>query len=170
MNRDGDDEFDQFVLGSAGRLRRAARGITLDDGRADDLVQHALEKTYLSWGRVRDDPYSYARRTMVNASIDWWRRIGRHERLVQAAPEPVRRAGRDPADAAEDRAVLHQALALLTRKERAVVVLRFYDDLTEEQTARELGVAVGTVKSTCHRALRKLRDGVGQQREMEGTA
>ena len=118
----------------------------------------------------RDDPYSYARRTMVNASIDWWRRIGRHERLVQAAPEPVRRAGRDPADAAEDRAVLHQALALLTRKERAVVVLRFYDDLTEEQTARELGVAVGTVKSTCHRALRKLRDGVGQQREMEGTA
>jgi RNA polymerase sigma-70 factor (sigma-E family) len=169
MNRD-DDEFDEFVLGSVDRLRRAARGITLDDGRADDLVQHALEKTYLSWGRVREDPYAYARRTMVNASIDWWRRIGRHERLVQAAPEPERRAGRDPADAAGDRAVLHQALALLTRKERAVVVLRFYDDLTEEQTARELGVALGTVKSTCHRALRKIRDGVAQQREMEGTA
>ncbi len=159
-----EEDFDAFVLASVQRLRRAARGITLDGGRADDLVQHALEKTYLAWHRASTDPYAYARRTMVNASIDWWRRVGRHERLVDAAPEPRRPPGRDPADGAEDRAVLQQALAALTRKERAVVVLRFYDDLSEQQTADELGLSVGTVKSTCHRALRKLREIAAQQR------
>ncbi len=164
-----DEEFDLFVLGTAARLRRAARAITLDPSRADDLVQHALEKTYLHWGRARGEPYAYARRTMVNAATDWWRRSGRRERLVDAVPEGGPDAD-STADTVTDRLVLHQALARLTRKERAVVVLRYYDDLTEEQTARELGVAVGTVKSTCHRALRKLREGAALQREVEESA
>ncbi|WP_063783343.1 SigE family RNA polymerase sigma factor [Streptomyces sp. XY431] len=153
-----DAEFSAFVVGIGPRLIRLAELLTGDPHRAGDIVQSALERAYLHWPRITanaDDPTAYVRRIVVNQHRDWWRRLRNRELPTDRAPDrPV------PADFAEQqaqRALLHQALAALTRRERAVVVLRYYGDLSEAETAAELGIAPGTVKSTLHRALSKLR-------------
>jgi RNA polymerase sigma-70 factor (sigma-E family) len=149
-----DDAFTAFAAASARRLRHAARLLTGDDGRAEDLVQTALVRAYLRWDRI-DDPTAYARRVLYTAHADWWRRRWRHE---YATPElPDRASPDDHATDSAERMRLQAALAGLSRRERAVVVLRYYEDLSERETADTLGVAVGTVKSTCARALAKLR-------------
>ena len=113
-------------------------------------------RMYLRWDRIaQHDPVGYARRALVNERTDRWRRRRGHEVLRDVLPDG---AGRDTAlDALPDRDASLALLATLTAKERAVVVLRYYEDLSEEQTSRLLGVAVGTVKSTASRALGKLR-------------
>jgi RNA polymerase sigma-70 factor (sigma-E family) len=146
--------FDEFASSMTPRLRRAALYVALDRHHADDLVQHALEKTFLHWQRACDAPYAYARRVMVNASTDWWRGVTRRERL---GATPERASDRDVQNDYAQRDLVLTALAQLTARERAVMVLRFYEDMTEAQIAEALKIAPGTVKSTAHRALAKLR-------------
>ena len=155
-----DRQFTEFVEGSRAPLSRIAVMLVGDRTAADDLLQDALVKTYLSWGRIEPGlARAYARRVMVNLATDRWRRrryeatpgdLGdRHEHLPSAAAL----AG------VEDRDRIVRELARLTPRERAMVVLRYYADLAEAQVADELGVSVGTVKSTCSRALARLRPG-----------
>lgn len=153
---DWDEEFRQFVVASRTRLVRLADLLTHDRGRAEDLVQHAYTQTFLAWKRVRKElPEAYARRCVVNAHLDWWRRRRWFERPVDSLVE--RPTGRDDFAAVARRDVVVRALARLTRRERVMVALRFLYDLPESEVARELGVRLGTVKSTTARALAKLR-------------
>ena len=151
-----EEGFAEFATANARRLRHAARLLTADDGRAEDLLQTALARTYLRWDRIRaDDPMAYVRRVLYTAHADWWRRRWRDEYPTAELPD-VPAAG-DHAAQTVERDRLRAALAGLSPRERAVVVLRFYEDLSERDTAAALGIATGTVKSTCSRALAKLR-------------
>jgi RNA polymerase sigma-70 factor (sigma-E family) len=146
-----DDGFDEFVLGASRRLLRSAFLLIGDRGAAEDLLQDVLERMYARWSRI-DDPHAYARRAIAHAATNRWRTRRRHpevplgERDVAAAvnPEP---ASRD----------VLAALATLPPGQRAVVVLRFFDDLSIDQTASALGCSAGTVKSQTARALPRLR-------------
>ncbi|MDI2125714.1 SigE family RNA polymerase sigma factor [Yinghuangia seranimata] len=150
-------DFDAFVAANGRRLLHIARLIAGDDHRGEDLLQTALARTYLRWHRIqRDDPVAYVRRALVNGQRDWWRRKPSHER--PAAYPPDRASDVDLAEEHARRDALLRALAGLTRRERAVIVLRFYEDLPETEIAETLGIAPGTVKSTAARALRKLRE------------
>lgn len=158
------DDFRAFVVGSQHRLLRLADMLTGDRSRAEDLLQQAYVKTFLAWRRVRGDPEPYTRRVIVNANTDWWRRRPWRERLYDSVPDPPA-SGDHPGDFARREVVL-AALSLLTARERRVIVLRYYCDLSEQEIARELGCAVGTVKSTAARALGKLRDNPTLQPEV----
>ncbi|WP_163511344.1 SigE family RNA polymerase sigma factor [Fodinicola acaciae] len=148
-------DFADFVGTAATRLLRTAELLTGDRHQAEDLVQAALEKAYLRWHRIRsDDPYGYVRRVLVNTHNDWWRRKPWRERATGELPEE---ASADVSEEHAKRDAVFRALATLTPRERTVVVLRYYEDLSEEATATALGVAVGTVKSTAARAFAKLR-------------
>ncbi|BEP15675.1 hypothetical protein acdb102_39860 [Acidothermaceae bacterium B102] len=157
-------DFDAFVLGSSGRLLRVAQLLTGDHGRAEDLVQDAYARAFLRWDTIRaDDPWAYVRRSVVNGYTDWWRRRPWREQPTERLPELTGLP--DPAAGFAQRDALMLALAQLTRRERTVVVLRFYQDLTEAQIADALGVAPGTIKSTNRRAMRKLRTSAHLQTE-----
>src|SRR5262249_25454064 len=137
---------------------------------AQDLVQEALVKTYVAWPRLRDpgDPAAveaYARRVVTTTAIGWMRRKGWHaEQSVERLPEHADPADHaDHADAVATGAVLWAALRSLPPRQRVAVVLRYYDDLTEAQTAAAMGCAVGTVKSQVSAALRTLRAAVGDE-------
>ena len=154
MGRD-DEEFAAFARASYGGLRHAGYLLTGDRHTAEDAAQAALVRTYAAWARVRrDDAFAYARRVLVNYLTDRWRRRLR-EYPTDNLPEP--NAGPDPADEVALRHWLTGALAALTVRERAVVVMRYLFDLPEATVARDLGITVGTVKSTSSRALAKLR-------------
>ena len=154
----GDDDFDAFATAAWPRLRRSAYLMTYDDHLADDLTQTALERTYAHWGRVRrQDALAYARRTLVNLNIDRLRRRRGVVEVSDAALATVAAGYMTVGHETDDRDLLVRLLAGLTERERRVVVLRHYFDLSEAQTAAELGVAPGTVKSTLSRALAKLR-------------
>jgi RNA polymerase sigma-70 factor (sigma-E family) len=152
MDAEEREAFDAFARGRMRELLRFAHVLTGDPHRAADLVQDALERTLLSWHRVerKDDPEAYVRRAIVNRHISVWRRT-RRERLVAETPEGAYddQRGRDDE--------LWAALAALPPRQRAVIVLRFYEDLTEADTAAALGCSVGTVKSQAHKALTRLR-------------
>ncbi|WP_329483519.1 SigE family RNA polymerase sigma factor [Kribbella sp. NBC_01510] len=162
-----DDDFTAFVLARSARLVHFARMLCGDAGLAEDLVQTALEKAYLRWDRIElADPFGYVRRAVVNQHLSWVRRRPWRERPSGDASELELYAGdtagfgatvADPSGAVERKLAVGAALSTLTRRERAVVVLRYVEDLTEQQTAALLGVAVGTVKSANARALAKLR-------------
>jgi RNA polymerase sigma-70 factor (sigma-E family) len=154
-----DASFEEFVAGSSGRLFTVALLLT---GRhradAEDLLQEVLERAYRRWGRItrRADPLPYVRQMLVNAAADRWRRLRyRHEEAL-ALDSVVAPTG-DEASEAADRDVLLRALAKLPPRQRAVLVLRYFEDLSEVQTAAILGCGVGTVKSQSSRALAKLR-------------
>ncbi|MEU4518687.1 SigE family RNA polymerase sigma factor [Amycolatopsis sp. NPDC024027] len=151
----GDEEFAEFVRASSARLTHAAFLLTGDRHQAEDAAQTAFTRTYAAWSRVRHkDAYGYARTVLVNHVIDGWRRPIR-EYATEAMPEQQDRFDVDKA--VTQRAWLTAVLKTLTARERAVVVLRHFFDLPEAEVARELGVSVGTVKSTNSRALAKLR-------------
>ncbi|EOD64127.1 SigE family RNA polymerase sigma factor [Amycolatopsis vancoresmycina] len=151
----GDEEFAEFVRASSARLTHAAFLLTGDRHQAEDAAQTAFTRTYAAWSRVRHkDAYGYARTVLVNHVIDGWRRPIR-EYATEALPEQQDRLDVDKA--VTQRAWLTAVLKTLTARERAVVVLRHFFDLPEADVARELGVSVGTVKSTNSRALAKLR-------------
>jgi len=145
-------------------LLRTAVLLTGDHHRAEDLLQEALTKVALRWRRLHDGhPDAYARQVMVRDNISWWRRH-RHELVSDPEDRPVASS-----EAASDRQLmLARALASLTPHQRSVIVLRFYDDLTERQTADALGVALGTVKSQTHLALRRLREAAPELAELLG--
>lgn len=149
-----DDGFDEFAVAAWPRLRRSAYLLTGDHHLAEDLAQTALVRTYSAWPRVRrTDAAAYARKVLVNLNIDRMRRRLNHEQPTEVVPEQAG-AHHDPLG---DRDQVVRLLDGLTDRERRVVVLRHYYDLPEAAVADELGVAVGTVKSTLHRALAKLR-------------
>ncbi|WP_344658995.1 SigE family RNA polymerase sigma factor [Catenulispora subtropica] len=150
-----DDDFAAFVAAHGSRLVRLAELMCGDPHRAADLTQTALERAYLRWQRIEaDDPLAYVRRIIVNSYRDWWRRRGR-EWSTDAVPD--RPVPWDVADRHAEQARVRTALASLTRRERQVVVLRYYADLSEAAIAAELGIAPGTVKSCLSRALTRMR-------------
>jgi RNA polymerase sigma-70 factor (sigma-E family) len=153
MDQAQSEEFDAFVRSRHAALLRYGHVLTGNPHAAADLVQDALERTGLAWSRVQrqDDPEGYVRRVMTNRHISTWRRL-RRERLVADAPEA---AYDDPAPRADD--ALWAALARLPRRQRAVLVLRYYEDLSEAQIATVLDCAPGTVKSQASKGLATLR-------------
>lgn len=139
--------FDDFVVARSGALLRTAYLLTRDRHLAEDLVRTALAKAWFARRRIEGDPEPYARRIMVNEFATGRRRkSGEHP----AAELPDRRRPPD-----EPHTDLWHALTTLSRRQRAVIVLRFFDDLTEAETASVLGVSVGTVKSQTSKALAK---------------
>jgi RNA polymerase sigma-70 factor (sigma-E family) len=154
--RDRDAEFTDFVAGVQRRLIHFAELLTGDHGRAEDLVQDALVKAYVAWPRIRaGGAEAYVRSCIVNGRTDWWRRRSSRE---QPTALPTDLAGlTDAAGRVDERLMVLRALAVLTAKERAVIAMRFYLGLSEAQTAADLNIAVGTVKSTAARAITKLR-------------
>jgi RNA polymerase sigma-70 factor (sigma-E family) len=146
--------FEEFVAAASPRLLRTAFLLTRDAGHAEDLLQTVLAKAWRSWRRVSGDPEPYVRRIMVNTHATWWRRRWRREEPAGELPESI---GEPEQHAVDERDWLWQALGRLPSRQRAVVVLRFYEDLTEAQVAELLGCSVGTVKSQASKALAKLR-------------
>ena len=153
---DTDAEFTAFMAAHGADLLRTAWLLVGDAHRAEELVQHALVRTYASWSRARrDDPLAYTRRTLVNLRIDTWRR---RRREVLSAPEHLpENATGGTLGPSDDRDQLVRALALLSPRQRRIVVLRHFVGLPEAEVAAELGVSVGTVKSTSSRGLATLR-------------
>lgn len=152
---DADDlgSYTAFVRSRQPALLRTAYLLTGDYHRAEDLLQGALVKLAEHWAKVRDgEPEAFVRTVLYRDSVSWWRRH-RRERLGSV---PDRSTG-DVTDDVSRRLVLQRALAALTPRQRAVLVLRFYEDLSTAQTANALGVSVGTVKSQTSVALRRLR-------------
>jgi RNA polymerase sigma-70 factor (sigma-E family) len=156
MDETGTDAFDAFVAGSGARLLRTCYLLTGDRALAEDLLQTALAKTYLRWGSLREPAAAegYVRAVAVHTATKWWRRKWHGEVPTERLPDS---AGRDAFAGVDERAALRSALLSLPPKQRAVVVLRFFDDLGENETAAALGVSVGTVKSRTSRALAALR-------------
>jgi len=148
--------FREFVLARGSALSRAAYLMTGNRSQAEELVQSALVKAAVRWRRLvaGGDPEAYVRKIMVNDHISWWRRFARRERPETWAGVV---AVRDQADRTAERIDLAAALAKLPARQRAVIVLRFYQDLSEVETAAAMGCAVGTVKSQTSDALAKLR-------------
>ncbi len=145
-------DFDQFVAARSTRLLRTAYLLTRDHALAEDLLQTALAKAWFSWGRIERDPEPYVRKILVNTYVSWWRRKWNGEQAHAEPPEPE--PVREDVDGRHD---LWVAMGRLPRRQRAVIVLRFVEDLTEAETARLLGVATGTVKSQTSKALANLR-------------
>jgi len=148
-----DAAFRAFVEANGAVLLHAARLLTGDHHRGEDLVQTALTRLYLKWDKV-DAPLAYTRKALVTAHIDSTRRRWWGERPTEFLPEEP---GNDEASDVDERDVLRRLLGSLSAKERAVVVLRYYCDLSEQETAESLGIPVGTVKSTGARALARMR-------------
>ncbi len=148
------DGFHDFVVARGGALSRTAYLLTGEHHAAEDLVQTALAKAAARWRQIVEhgQPEAYVRRIMINERITWWRR--RPARPVAQVPE---RAGPDEPHQIVDRLALGQALDTLTPRQRTVVVLRFYEDLSEAETATAMGCSIGTVKSQTHVALGHLR-------------
>jgi RNA polymerase sigma-70 factor (sigma-E family) len=152
------DEFDTFVRSRTPALLRAAYLLTGDQHLAEDLVQSALARTHRAWRGLRatGNAEAYTRKVMYHLQVSFWRRGRVAESLPGDLPEP-RRAATDDADATNLRMVLRRALLQLTAKQRAVLVLRFFEDRSEAETADLLGVSPGTVKSQTSKALVRLR-------------
>lgn len=154
------EAFCSWVSARSPSLLRTAYLLTGSRVDAEDLLQTTLAKTYLSWGRIREREAvdGYARRVMVNTQTSLWRRRRVAEDVTDEPPEPRPRGGpRDAMAELDLRHALWQALSRLPRRQRATLVLRYYEDLSETDTAKVLGCSVGTVKSTSSRALARLR-------------
>jgi RNA polymerase sigma-70 factor (sigma-E family) len=147
-----EDAFRAFVIARTPALSRTAHLLTGDAHLAEDLVQTALFKAAKSWHRIQGDPEPYVRRILYTQNISWWRsRRHLRERQLGAYDEPAHDHDADL------RLSLEQALARLTTRQRTVLVLRYFEDLTEAQTAATLGIGAGTVKSIGRQALARLR-------------
>ncbi|MGW2209571.1 SigE family RNA polymerase sigma factor [Streptomyces sp. NPDC001781] len=153
--------FASYVRARHPALLRTARSLTADPSDAEDLLQTALAKTYVAWERIEDHRAldGYVRRALVNTRTSQWRRRRVDEFACEELPEPEPRPGADdPAERQALRDAMWRAIMRLPARQRAMVVLRYYEDLSEAQTAEQLGVSVGTVKSAVSRALGKLRE------------
>ncbi len=156
-----DDSFGDFVARREASLLRTAYLLTGDRGHAEDLVQTALLKTYRHWNRVSavDEPMAYVRRVLVTTHTSWRRRLSSTELVLEDVPDRL------PPDAgvAEPEVELRTALGGLPSKMRAVLVLRYFDDLTEIQTAEILGCSASTVSTHAARGLARLRSALATQ-------
>lgn len=153
-----DEEFERFVGRAGRRLLATAALLTGQRHAAEDLYQATLLKTWGAWSRIESNPEAYARRTMVTTYAASWRRKWHGERPTEVVPD-------SPAEESVPDLDLRAALQELPRRQRAVIVLRYYEDLTEAQTAETLGVSVGTVKSQASKALRRLGVELGSTHE-----
>jgi RNA polymerase sigma-70 factor (sigma-E family) len=152
-------QFTAYVRTKGPTLLRTARCLTPNPADAEDLLQTALTKTYLAWDRIDDHRAvdGYVRRTLVNTRTSQWRKRRVDEFATDEVPEPAGDAP-DLTEQQAQRDALLRAIGRLPPRQRAMVVLRYYEDMSEVQTAEALGVSVGTVKSAVSRALGKLRD------------
>jgi len=148
-------DFDQFVRDASPGLLRTAYLLTGDRGHAEDVVQMALLQVARKWRRIRGEPAPYARRAVVNLAKNHWRDRFRRPRESSAAVEAIHAP--PEADVLWQQVLLPAVLDLPVRQ-RAVLVLRYFEDLSVEQTAAALGCSTGTVKSQTHHALGKLRE------------
>ncbi|GAA4640358.1 SigE family RNA polymerase sigma factor [Actinoallomurus vinaceus] len=156
MDAAAERHFREFVVARSPALMRLAFLLTGGDRQsAEDLLQTALAKTAARW-RTVGDPDGYVRRVMYHQQVSWWRLKWR-SRETQVAVPPER-AHEDDTSAVELKITVRRALARLTPKQRAVLVLRFFEDLPETEVARILDCSVGTVRSTTHRSLARLRE------------
>lgn len=152
-----DADFASFVGARQQALARFAYLLTGDPHSAEDLVQSALAKAYGHWGRIStmQAPEAYVRTIMVNEHNSWWRRAWRRKERSASDLIALTDAPADPPAEHDDE--LWQLVLTLPPQQRAAIVCRFYEDLSEAQTAEVLGISVGTVKSHTHRALAQLR-------------
>ena len=167
MSAESDEQFREFMRGRWPAMVRLAYGLTGDLGHAEDVAQAAFARAYASWARVArtGDPDAYVRRIVINENHSRFRRRRVTESLVDAVPEPAGQPTAGPADALGDNEALLKALRRLGPRQRAVIVLRFWMDMSEAETAAALNCSVGTVKSQASRALAALR---GSAELMEG--
>jgi RNA polymerase sigma-70 factor (sigma-E family) len=162
-----DADFREFVAARSAALLRVSFLLCGDAALAEDLLQTTLTKTYLAWRRLggMESVEAYARRVLVNTATSWWRRRWRGERPTAELPE---RPARDETDRYGDRDAIWRLLQTLPTRQRAVLVLRYYEDLTESDTAALLGLSVGTVKSHTSRALATLRERLADEKRYTG--
>lgn len=144
--------FEEYVAARRPALLRTAYLLTGQHQDAEDLVQVALVKAVPKWRRIADDPEPYLRRILVNENVSRWRSRRWREHAAEVLPEASR-----PEPDLDERLALRAALLQLSARQRAVLVLRYYEDLTERQTAEVLGIGLGTVKSHARDALARLR-------------
>jgi RNA polymerase sigma-70 factor (sigma-E family) len=168
-----EDDYAEFVRGRGHALLRSAYLLTGDQHLAEDLVQEALARTHRAWSRLHDrgNAEAYARRVMYHLQVSVWRRRKVAEDLPGDLPDQQGASG-DDAESITRRITIERALRSLSAKQRAVVVLRFFEDHTEVEAADMLGVSVSTVKTQTARALdhlRKLVPELRQFRTAEGT-
>lgn len=148
-----DPAYTQFVQERQGRLRRAAYLMCGDADQAEDLLQEALIALAEKWEKVQY-PDAFVRKVIYRRRVSWWRKT-RNETVVETMPDP------GVGDGAEHRArdaEVHDVLRSLPPRQRAALVLRYFEDLTEAQTAEVMGIAVGTVKSLSHQAIARMRE------------
>ncbi|KUM79815.1 SigE family RNA polymerase sigma factor [Streptomyces sp. ISL-22] len=154
--------FTSYVRARQPVLLRTARSLTANPSDAEDLLQTALTKTYVAWERIEDHRAldGYVRRALLNTRTSQWRKRKVDEFACDELPEPepVPSQDDDPAERQALHDAMWRAIMRLPARQRAMVVLRYYEDLSEVQTAEVLGVSVGTVKSAVSRALGKLRE------------
>ncbi|WP_051393446.1 SigE family RNA polymerase sigma factor [Glycomyces arizonensis] len=157
-----DEEFREYVAARSAALHRAAYLLTGNWATAEDLVQTTLTKTYLAWGRIRatDSVDAYARRILYNTNASWWRKRSNREKpadLFDDRPD----TSRDFAEQGAVRDAMWRHVTALPKRQRAVLVLRYYEHRTDAQIAEILGISTGTVKSQASRALAGLRKRLG---------
>ena len=159
---DGEDALREFIRTRSAALLRSAYLLVGDRALAEDLVQTALVKTYLAWSRIRDHAAleAYVRRTMVTTATSWWRGRRFRERAVAQLPD---RAEADPVDPRIEHDAMWALLRALSPRQRAVLVLRYYEGLSEAEIAETLHMSRGSVKSHAARALGALRDRLNRQ-------
>ena len=156
--------FAEFVAARSGALHRTAYLMVGEHALAQDLLQEALTKTYVAWPRLREvaNAEAYTRQAITTTAISWRRRKSWHEQPHETCPT----ASRHPHVDTDTRAWVWAALQQLPPRQRAAVVLRYYEDLTEAQTAAAMGCAVGTVKSQVAQAIKKLREQLGRDADL----
>jgi RNA polymerase sigma-70 factor (sigma-E family) len=147
-------EFAEFVTARSPALLRTARLLTGDWASAEDLLQDSLAKCWRRWSRISGNPEPYVQKVMLHTYLAWTRRLWTRERPTEDLPETE---VDDLAGRVADEDEVQAALRRLPRRQRAVIVLRYFDDLSEAETAQILGIAIGTVKSQASRALAALR-------------
>ena len=154
MSAESDEEFREFMRGRWAATVRLAYGLTGDTGHAEDVSQDAFARAYASWGRVSraGDPQAYVRRIVINE----YRRRFRKQRVAEELPGVLPDAGTVP-PGPEERSALLDALRSLGPRQRAVIVLRYWMDLSEAETAAALNCSRGTVKSQASRGLAALK-------------
>jgi RNA polymerase sigma-70 factor (sigma-E family) len=154
---DDDAAFRDYVEARGSVLLRTALMLTGNRADAEDLMQAALAKTYLAWGKINDRAAldAYVRRAMVNTHISWWRHRKLEEFPTDELPDQAVADHSRESDLAE---MVRRALDRLPQRMRAAVMLRYFEDMTEPEIAAVLGISLGTVKSTVSRAVARLRD------------
>ncbi|MEU6732322.1 SigE family RNA polymerase sigma factor [Streptomyces physcomitrii] len=150
-------DFEEYVRTRQDALLRSARRLVPDPVEAQDLLQTALVRTYGRWEGIADKRLAdaYLRRVMINTRTEWWRARKLEEIPTEQLPES---SVEDTTEQQADRELLRDIMAVLAPKQRSVVVLRHWEQMSTEETAAALGMSTGTVKSTLHRALARLRE------------